>query len=403
MNPFWNRGGLLQLGRIFSLDYLPWMGGGIVGLALLPIPVFLMLDPPACSVVKESKPAVTSSFELKLPLREAISPLCTGGVDSQVVFSIDVPCPSQNACSSRLMVRLSQSKQVKKVDLPVKLDLEFGENGELTFAPTPSLFWLEIDTQSNAKLMCADTAGIAREMFHWKVTPQEAPVLSAEELHSGTPLRELAEGRWLGQDLFELHCGYGAVVHRLEIGVARSILNLQFHQWLCYQDGKWKTMDCMPENNTGSLARIRRVNGRGLELEGWEDGSYVRLILPPVTPAMVKTKGDELFSQLRIRSEKQISCVLDKQCLILRPGDWVIKLDQRWKLLRKKEEREAFVDGDMCGELFVLDRIEAKGVSKSIAGRYFSESRAQMGLIDYAMPASRNARTHQLGIKNKGR
>src|SRR5690606_31598397 len=97
-----------------------------------------------------------------------------------------------------------------------------------------------------------------------------------------------------------------------------------------------------------------------------------------------KLRGEDLFSMVRIRSEKQISCMLEKQCMVLKLGDWVLKTTGRWKILRKKDEKEAFLNGKLFGELFILDQILQKQGQKMIAGRLFNPGRTQVVSIELA-------------------
>ena len=95
-----------------------------------------------------------------------------------------------------------------------------------------------------------------------------------------------------------------------------------------------------------------------------------------------KIKAEELFGSIRVRSDKQISCLLDKQCLIIKINDWVVKISDRWKILRKAEEKEAFLKGKLVGELFVLDQISNKQGQKSILGHMYNLARTQMTAVD---------------------
>ena len=81
--------------------------------------------------------------------------------------------------------------------------------------------------------------------------------------------------------------------------------------------------------------------------------------------------------------------MLEKQCLILRSGDWVFKGESRWKILRKKEEREAYLRGTWIGELFVFDRIEAKNGQKVVQGSLFNPGRSQVVPIEISVNAQR--------------
>ena len=83
------------------------------------------------------------------------------------------------------------------------------------------------------------------------------------------------------------------------------------------------------------------------------------------------------MSSLRIRSEKQVSCVIEKQSFILRLGDWVLKENGHWRILRKAEDKQQLLEGLRSGDLFILEKIDNK--QKNIKGKLFFANRTQSG------------------------
>jgi hypothetical protein len=299
------------------------------------------------------------------------------------------------------MIRLIQSKQIKRVELPAKVDLEFSE-GILRFSEKPSRFWLNCSSASegeiSADLFYETPEKEVVSSANWISSPQETPIQSMEEFPPATPFRDLGETRWFGHDAFlEKYVG-GEIVHRLEMGSSSQaeLLDCSLKDWLVFKDGKWQKASGFSEAEGLPIAHIKNASSQGLEIEGWDGASHIRVRLPLATLPPLKMKGEELFAQLRVRSEKQVSCMLDKQCLILRPNDWVLKTQGRWKILRKKEERDALLEGKLVGEVLVLDRIEAKGATKSVAGHYFSSGRSQMVPIEHVQKS-----TLQKGARKK--
>lgn len=83
--------------------------------------------------------------------------------------------------------------------------------------------------------------------------------------------------------------------------------------------------------------------------------------------------------------------MLEKQCMVLKTGDWVFKTGGRWKILRKEQEREAYLNGKLFGELFVFEQIHAKQGQKMIQGRLFNSGRTQAVAIEMAAQSTRKA------------
>jgi hypothetical protein len=83
--------------------------------------------------------------------------------------------------------------------------------------------------------------------------------------------------------------------------------------------------------------------------------------------------------------------MLEKHCMVLKAGDWVLKSANRWKILRKSQEREAYLNGKLAGELFVFDQIQSKQGQKMMHGRLFNSGRTQMIAIEMAAQSTRKA------------
>ena len=377
---------------MFDLDRLPWFGAISLVLGLLPGTVLLSSGdemgtaPSTAFGVNQTAPSVSISF----PLGVGGCSLSLDEIKNQLSFSQNSPRPSAEIPALSLSIRLNQSRQSRRIAPPGRIDLRFSEKGELEFSDNPSPFWLELEGEK-ASLSYRDPQHQEIISSSWEVLPQETPIQYAEEFPAGSPFRLLGESKWWGRDHLVEKYGDHSSVERLEMGPfsQREMVDLREGEWIAFIGGRWVKQSDIKSLESEPVARIKKVGSKGLELEGWDGITYVRLALsaPPLPP--LKIKPEDLFSQIRVRSEKQISCTIDKQCFVLRPGDWVAKVENRWRILRKNEEKNAFLDGSMAGDLFILDRIDVKSPQKSISGNYFAAGKAQSVSIDYVVPNSK--------------
>jgi hypothetical protein len=206
------------------------------------------------------------------------------------------------------------------------------------------------------------------------VSGQECPIQSAHEFSEGSYFRLLAEAKWWGKDQFR---GSAVSGERLELG--SELIEIQEGDWLVWR-GKWEKSE-KPEKDM-PVARIQSSGLKALVLDAWDAEGHIRIALNSSIGTPMKIKGEDLFSSIRIRSERQISCMLEKQCMILKTGDWILKSDGRWRILRKKDERDAFLNGKLFGELFILDQISQKQGQKMVQGRLFNSVRTQVVPIE---------------------
>lgn len=384
-----------------NFEKIPILGASALILSMLPL-LFLCTDSDLAQFDTDYKKPIPLTCkqskieEFTLPLTEAPSLLSQLSSASQIEFSLDPPRPSsyqtkeKKTDQSNMMVRLPKAKQIKRVTLPAKLNLSFNNGKELHFGNEENLFWIECalssDNQVKASLFVKAPDGELICKEQWVGKPHETPLLTSDEIPNSSPFKSLAESKWWGLDLFAAKFSEQALQHRIEIGqeTQSSLVELQLDEWLVFKDEKWQKAEL---DQTLPIARVKSHSTQELEIEGWEGSSHIRFKIPQILSIPLKTKGEELFSQLRIRSDKQISCVIDKQCLILRTGDWVLRGPTRWKVLRKKEEKEAFLTGNITGDLFVLDRIDAKSAVKSIGGQLFSLKRSQAASLECSQAA----------------
>lgn len=386
---------------------MSWIGALVVAASVMPALFFLRVPDISLYVPANdrlAKPmAAVSPLEIYLPLKSDFAALSIGASQDQISFSLDPVRPDRTRLSNQFLIRLKDSRQMKRVEMnpSVSVGLAYISPGALTFSEDASEFWLECRAKGGHSLEAAlfyrTPEGDVIRQASWTPVLMETPVQAADEFPEGHPFRELAESKWWGADLLVQKMEPGHLIQRLEVGPASNsqVLDCQVGDWLTYRSKTWEKCDppSLVKDDVSSyppLAQVRFASSQCLEIEGWNEMSHVRLRLNPATTVPFKIKTEELFSQVRVRSEKQVSCMMDKQCLVLRPGDWVLKVGNRWKALKKSDEKEAFLKGNLSGELFILDKISLAPTAKSIVGCYFSAGRTQVATVEVAQKAQKS-------------
>lgn len=312
-------------------------------------------------------------------------PLASFQVERQTVFSLDPPRPDSAECAGGLFIRFNKSAESRRVSVPCRLDLRCLSDDGIGFFQGESPLWLELAEGAEGGILAQVWLEFSSQekvlVERFPVRLQERPFQEAREFPHLSPFRVLGEARWLGRDLFLEKHGEGKQSQRIVFGereAARPV-GLNAGEWLVWEEGQWKRGEI---SASFPIARIEREGEKALFLEGWDGARYVRLSLQSVSGTTTLMQGEGLFSSIRIRSDKQISCVLEKRCLILQIGDWVLKSDARWKVLRKPEEKDAYRAGEQRGDLFVFEGIELKQGQKIVRGSLFNEERTQMLAMD---------------------
>lgn len=299
-------------------------------------------------------------------------------IENDIMVSLSPPRPGQELGQAVAYVRLKNAKESRQVTLPSRLFVQFTEQGSLVFQDEPGPFWMDLSLDGEAVAVRLSVARDHAEMQHalFSRRPEASFVQKAEEFSAGSPIRVLGEARWWGADLVS-QLGSSVGKQRMEFG--SYALDLGEQDWLCWKGGRWvKTAHPEMEKDL-PIAKIHSILGTVLEWDVWDE-AHTRLAVTQQPFQNPRLKPDEWVGSLRIRSDRQISCTLEKQSIVLRLNDWAVKENTHWKVLRKSEDKQALIEGQKSGELFVLEKIDSK--QKCIKGKLFFANRAQMITIE---------------------
>jgi hypothetical protein len=378
---------------MFPRDFLPfyphkiaYLGAAVLGVCALVSGVFLSFlwsHPLDFSLEKPKKTQEsTTPLTFSLGLRHTPFSIHPPHISQDLTFSLDAPRPDQSSLDTSLFIKLKKTAQSKRVILPCRLYLEYIEGDKLRFCDSISSFWIDLDSLSSKKIegkVFIETPLSEKiEVENFTAIAQEIPIQSPQELAEGSPFRILSEAKWGGADRFREKYEHGALYQKIEVNAQPTarLLDFQEGEWLIWTHEGW-VKGSLEEGMHRPVAKIKSVQPKLLILEGWEGNQYIQVALSQQVEPF-KMKVEELFNAIRVRSTKQISCMLDKQWLILKLGDWVLKTEGKWKILKKKEEKELYKAGKMGGELFVFEKIESKLGQKLIQIQLFSADRSQV-------------------------
>ncbi len=305
-----------------------------------------------------------------------------------------IVCPSRpdsNEGKDAIRIKSKGSGQTIRVHLPCRIHLAFDAKGVLHLQERPGPFWLDLANEADGKIRIDASAVYSDRVFSHQffANRQEPLPQKGKDFESNSPMRSLAEAKWIGMDALASFKGIAAAC-RLEIGA--NSLDLAECEWVCWKEGRWKKLDDLKEACGAPLAQLKQGSVGSWEWHAWDQAGfeYTRIPLDPVQPSPLSVKMEEWLSGVRIRSNRQMSCMLEKQCFSLKPGDWVLKENGRWRALRKSEDRQLLLEGKKVGELFILDAID--NGRKVVKGRFFSAGRTHAAPVEISAVQLKTAR-----------
>jgi hypothetical protein len=284
-------------------------------------------------------------------------------------------------------LRLKGTGQFKDISLPGRAYLAFNERGVLTFSDAGD-FWLDLSMGTEQRF--SEVLTVLWEgkeaLLPFVQGASEPHAQRGEEFAPGSLWQILGDAKWWGADA-PSQLVSNEIKQRIEIGSIRMELSPQ--DWIYWQEGSWRKGqggEARGEeaHSDKPIARIRKISEQQLEWDVWTslellrgEPPYARLKIPMQAPPQApRPKIEDWVTSLRIRSEKQISCILEKQCLVLHAGAWILKENGRWRILRKSEEKDDFVLGKRTGDLLVLEQIDTK--QGTVKGRFLAANRIQV-------------------------
>ncbi|MBS3905030.1 MAG: hypothetical protein KGZ39_06870 [Simkania sp.] len=171
---------------------------------------------------------------------------------------------------------------------------------------------------------------------------------------------------------------------QLKIGFGKSsaekVLVITPGQHLFFASGEWQ-QGSLEQAKRRPLAQLVDQGEASLIFRVWdESGFYHETVTIPAlsSEAYSFTKMESLFSALKARNNSEISSVMGKRRIVLKPGDWWIKTCRGWRRLKKRNEIEDYVSFRLLGELFVMDALETFQGRAVMKGYQFDPLRQHM-------------------------
>ncbi|MFS8564304.1 MAG: hypothetical protein LVR00_08390 [Rhabdochlamydiaceae bacterium] len=128
------------------------------------------------------------------------------------------------------------------------------------------------------------------------------------------------------------------------------------------------------------IAKVILSAPNEVRLQIWdESGFHTTIAKKPIEQLpKISYKSEELFSSVRARAASEITCLLGKRRVILKEGDWWLKMDNGWKKLKTLNDIEDYLDHRLKGELFIFESIAADKGKVVLKGTSFDVMRTTM-------------------------
>ncbi len=160
---------------------------------------------------------------------------------------------------------------------------------------------------------------------------------------------------------------------RLFIKEQKQPLYLHEKTQLVFKNDSWR-----PKNEEGLFeACVQSLKEQEIVLILFDklQGLSKTVVVPYAQESNLSFSLEGLVSDLKIRGQEVVVCKLGKQNCLLKKGDWLIKNQSYWKLIKSSQDLERYVNFELPGELFVFEGLEKKQNQLVFKGCVFSKLR----------------------------
>jgi hypothetical protein len=331
-----------------------------------------------------TSPAMLGQGPLALtnPVATELQPL----LQELILIGANTRPDHDRACS----IALRSSGQKKTLSVGESVFFETRE-GKLVFSDESTDLVMTARSIENHQLVC-------------EIKNHNAPTictLNASTIFSNTLQQEsyldsLKKGALWGKDVFLSDWGgdeYRAMTSKVKISLGPDVFFLKPGDCLWWDGTAW--ISHIQSDSTCPVAQFVKASSSGADFQVWDSSGFScqAVHVEPQTPSKASPKLDELITAIRPRSPSEITCQLGKRRVIVREGDWWIRMEDRWRPIRTATDLEACLIHQIPGELFIFEKVETSRGKVLLKGLAFDRMRTASEPISLVLQTEKKAPT----------
>ena len=299
--------------------------------------------------------------------------------------------PDALLLNPKALIQLKESSQERIVEEGEKVYFRYKE-GALFFSEEATPLWVKVKSVVNSLFLDSKVVVASEESDHvfQESAKLELTKKTYEPLQEAIPFyfESLSSATWVQPDkFFEL---YGGSKYQDKKGAYRLRLNPEGSFYfvkdedLLYYDGRdWMLAKENKDVRNYPIAEVKINSQSRLALKVWNKSGMLERLYTfscDKLPAF-NLRVEEIFAKIRPRSKSQVTCKVGGKTAMLKNGDWLLKKENHWKLLRTYDDIQRYLQYELEGELFVFDQIEKNESNPIFKGHLFDTMRTQMQVV----------------------
>ncbi|NGX48487.1 MAG: hypothetical protein K940chlam5_00072 [Candidatus Anoxychlamydiales bacterium] len=306
--------------------------------------------------------------------------------------------PDSKSKEEKLEIKFKKSLKILKVIEDEKFFVAVDKNGSFEFSDikTPLVVFLKAIDKKNVKVVVeTDLADFMKDsqnktnFFVLKATD----FVNTKDIDTRDDLKLLASSKWFSKDeLQKIYKTKNGLEPKERLEIDGKVVHLNSDDVLIYKDGIWQKPISLEDTQSYTIAKIKSIDSKILEIEAWDKNSnkYV-FALPSVVKQGFSIRADQFVTAIRKRTITHFSCQIEKQRVILKEKDILIKKEGRWRLLKKDIDFDEIKNE----ELFYFDKVESKNNKNFFVGYLFNQMRTNYLKIETPILSSVSQRMNK--------
>ncbi|HEU64015.1 MAG TPA: hypothetical protein ENH96_01325 [Chlamydiae bacterium] len=306
--------------------------------------------------------------------------------------------PDSKVKQEKFEIKFKKSSKILKVIEDEKFFVAVDKNGNFEFSDvkTPLVIFLKAIDKKNVKVvMETDLEDFMKDTQSKTIFFVLSPTdfVYTKDIDTRDDLKLLASSKWFSKDeLQKFYKTKNGIEPKERLEIDGKIVHLNSDDVLIFKDGIWQKPISLGNTQSYTIAKIKSIDSKILEIEAWDENSNKYIFaLPSQVKQGFSIRPDQFVTAIRKRTITHFSCQIEKQRVILKEKDILIKKDGRWRLLKKDIDFDEIKNE----ELFYFDKIENKNNKNFFVGYLFNPMRTNYQKIETPILSSVSQRINK--------
>ncbi|NGX51789.1 MAG: hypothetical protein KR126chlam5_00076 [Candidatus Anoxychlamydiales bacterium] len=319
-------------------------------------------------------------------------------IKDEIDVQVAAKRPDSKSREEKFEIKLKKSSKILKVIEGEKFFVKIDKSGSFEFSDvkTPLVIFLKSIDKNSVKVVMETDLEDFMEAAQSKTnffTLKTTDFVNTKDVDARDDLKLLASSKWFSKDeLQKFYKTKNGIEPKERLEIDGKIVHLNHDDVLIFKDGIWQCPISLENTQSYTIAKIKSIDSKMLEIDAWDENSNKYIFaVPSIVKQGFSIRADQFVTAIRKRTITHLSCQIEKQRVILKEKDILIKKEGRWRLLKKDIDFDEIKNE----ELFYFDKVVSKNNKNFFVGYLFNPMRTNYLKIEAPILSSVNQRINK--------